>query len=74
MKDLLPKQMARIIYDTLTQETVRSSAGNKVMFNEQSSKEPHQNTTVDGELVKVVKPDENSTWRIGLHKRTANSV
>ena len=64
MVDQLPKQMAQILYDTLIEETLRGSAENTAMIN-------GQNLSADGELAKVVKPEENSTWRIGLHKRTA---
>ena len=67
MVDQLPKQMAQILYDTLIQETLRSSTENTAMIN-------GQNRSTEGELVKVMKPEENSTWRVGLHKRTATNM
>lgn len=67
MVDQLPKQMAQILYDTLIQETLRSSAENTAMVN-------GQNPSTEGELVKVMKPEENSTWRVGLHKRTDTNM
>lgn len=67
----IPKQMVRILYNRLIQETQRSSS-------ERSTSEPSRQIQEVGstqdELLTVVEPMENSTWRIGLHKRTSNYI
>jgi len=68
MAEQLPKQMAKILYGTLIQETLRSNDENRMKSVEQSQQ--CQNNSIEDELLKVVKPEENSTWRIALHKRT----
>ncbi|KAJ7384626.1 hypothetical protein OS493_020204, partial [Desmophyllum pertusum] len=69
----LPKEMARILYNTLIQETQRASSGNSAMAGNEPNRQDQEISSQD-ELLKLVKPKENSTWRMGLHKRTSNNV
>lgn len=69
----LPKQMARILYNTLIQETQRGSAENRAMSDSEASRQNQEISSQDV-LLAVVEPIENSTWRIGLHKRTFNNI
>lgn len=73
MAEQLPKQMARILYNTLIQETQRSSADLRAMSDNEPRRQNQEIPSQDG-LLTVVEPIENSTWRIGLHKRTSNTI
>ena len=73
MAEQLPKQMARILYNTLIQETQRSSADLRAMSDNEPRRQNQEIPSQDG-LLTIVEPIENSTWRIGLHKRTSNTI
>lgn len=73
MAEQLAKQMARILYNTLIQETQRSSADLRAMSDNEPRRQNQEIPSQDG-LLTIVEPIENSTWRIGLHKRTSNTI
>lgn len=73
MAEQLPKQMARILYNTLIQETQRSSADLRAMSDNEPRRQNQEIPSQDG-LLTVVEPIENSTWRIRLHKRKSNTI
>lgn len=69
----LPKQMVRIIYNTLVQERQRSSSEIREMSGSKPSRQ-NQEVCSQDELFTAVENTENSTWRIGLHKRATNNI
>lgn len=74
MAEQLPKQMARILYNTLIQETQRSSADLRASMSDNEPRRQNQEIPSQDGLLTVVEPIENSTWRIGLHKRTSKTI
>lgn len=70
----IPKQMARILYNRLIQETQRSSSEIRPRSASEPSRQSQEIGSTQDELLTVVEPMENSTWRIGLHKRTSNYI
>ena len=69
----IPKQMARILYNTLIQETQRSSYETRVMSDSEPSRQNQETSCQDG-LLTVTEPVKNSSWRVGLHKRTSINI
>ena len=69
----LPKQMVRILYNTLIQETQRSSSEIRASSKSEPSRQNQEGCTQD-QLFTAVGTTENSTWRIGLHKRAFNNI
>lgn len=69
----LPKQMARILYNTLIHEGQRPNSEVRVMSTSEPSPQS-QHIANQSELLNVVEPKENSTWRIGFHKRDSNTI
>ena len=69
----LPKQMVRILYNTLVQETQRSSSEIRLRSDSEPSRQNQEGCSQD-KLFKAVRTTENSTWRIGLHKRAVNNI
>ena len=69
----LPKHMARILYNTLKQETRQSCSEIRAMSGSERSG-PNQEGCSQDRLFAAVGTTENSTWRIGLHKRASKNI
>ena len=72
--DQLPKKTARILYNTLLQETMRTNSEHTSRYSEQNQQRQNISSEQIKVLLNVTKPEENSTWRIGIHKRIVNNL
>ena len=73
ISEQLPKQMARILYNTLIQEVQRVNTEEMVTSSNdidvQTEDIPYQSKPL-----KVMKTKANSTWLIAFHKRDTNTL
>ena len=67
--DHIPKKMARILCNTVTQPWQGENIAKYGVENQQ-----HHNISSNDILLNVTKPEERSTWRVGLHKRVFNNL
>ena len=70
--DQIPKKMARILCNTLTQATHECQDENIAKHGVENQQ--NHNTSSSDILLNVTKPEERSTWRVGLHKRVFNNL
>ena len=70
--DQIPKKMARILCNTLTQETHECQGENFAKHGVENQQ--NHNKSSSDILFNVTKPEETSTWRVGLHKRVFNNL
>lgn len=68
----IPKKMARILCNTLAQETHECQGENTAKHGVENQQ--NHNTSSSDILFNVTKPEERSTWRVGLHKRVFNNL
>lgn len=73
MAEQLPKQMVKVLYNTLIQETHRSSSEIRTRSWNEPSRQ-NQDICTQDKLFTAVSTTGNSTWRIGLHKRATNNI
>ena len=64
--------MARILCNTVTQATHECQSENIAKYGVENQQ--NHNISSNDILVNVTKPEERSTWRVGLHKRVFNNL
>jgi len=74
MAEQLPKQMVKVLYNTLIQETHRSSSEIRTRSAGNEPSRQNQDICTQDKLFTAVSTTGNSTWRIGLHKRASNNI
>ena len=67
--DHLPKTMARKV-----KKTLRSNSDNRSRYSEQNQQGQDISSEQIEVLLNATKPEETSTWRIGLHKRIVHNL
>ena len=70
--DHIPKKMARILCNTVTQATHECQGENIAKYGVENQQ--NHNISSNDILLNVTKPEEKSTWRVGLHKRVLNNL
>ena len=69
----LPKQMARILHNTLIWEVQQANTAE--MLTSSNGVDPQtQDIPNQSSPLKVMEAKENSTWRIAFHKRDLNTL
>ena len=71
--DRIPKKMARILCNTVTQATHEYQGENIAKYGVENQQN-HNISSNNDILLNVTKPEERSTWRVGLHKRVFNNL